>query len=265
MSIECGRGPLISIEGLNGVGKTYLTSLLPTDLAHHEPLILEEFSARHGSDTDLGRAIVRSLYRAADGDPFLRSGHPGAETLALLAVKMFDFERCRSALSDGRLVLEGRSVHSTAVYQSLILHDDDTAAYHQAHALLALAQTWRPLPDLTILVDDDVDAALGRAERRDHRSYTPEQRHIHERAAHLYRRLAADDPIRMPVLDRRGLPTDELINVMSRLITGAIRECLTEPWRAATACAGPCRLAPIGAGAGSCPGQALDRVANTST
>lgn len=46
---------------------------------------------------------------------------------------MFDFERCRDALTVGRLVLEGRSVHSTAVYQSLIVTDDDEAAHDLAH------------------------------------------------------------------------------------------------------------------------------------
>jgi dTMP kinase len=229
---ECRRGALISIEGLGGVGKTYLTDLLTTVLADQGPLVLEEFSARHDSTTDLGRAIVRSLYQAANDDPFLRSGHPGAETLALLAVKMFDFERCRDALAAGRLVLEGRSVHSTAVYQSLILHEDDDAAHDQARALLMLARQWRPLPDLTILVDDDVDVAIGRAERRDNRSCTPEQRRIHQRAARLYRRLATDDPGAMTVLDRRQLTTEEVITAMSGLIASAPREWLTEPWRA---------------------------------
>lgn len=65
---ECPRGPLISIEGISGVGKTYLTGLLATALADQEPLVLEEFSARHDSTTDLGRAIVRSLYQAANDD-----------------------------------------------------------------------------------------------------------------------------------------------------------------------------------------------------
>ena len=229
---QCRRGPLISIEGISGVGKTYLTGLLITALADQQAIILEAFSARHDSTTDLGRAIVRSLYRAANDDPFLRGGYPGAETLALLAVKMFDFERCRDALTAGRLVLEGRSVHSTAVYQSLILTDDDNAAHGLARTILALARQWRPLPDRAILVDDDVEVAIGRAEHRDNRSCTSEQRRIHQRAARLYLRLATDDPDRVAVLDRRQLATDELITAMGDLIASAPRARLTEPWRA---------------------------------
>lgn len=88
-----------------------------------------------------------------------------------------------------------------------------------------------PPPDLAILVDDDVDVAIGRAEHRDNRSCTSEQRRIHQRAARLYLRLATDDPDRVAVLDRRQLTTDELITAMGGLIASAPRMCLTEPWR----------------------------------
>ena len=242
----CRRGRLISVEGLNGVGKTYLTSTLTQFLAGRPPLVLEEFAARSDGAGDLGRVIVGTLFSAAAGDPFLRSGHPGAETLALLAVKMFDFERCRASLAAGRLVLEGRSVHSTAVYQSLICHPaDENAAYQQARALLDLASAWRPMPDLTILIADDTDIAIGRAQRRDGRTYTAEQRRMHERAALLYARLALDDTARMPVLDRRALSTRQLVAEMARLIATAPVSCLPEPWRTAGACIAGCR--PAGA------------------
>lgn len=240
----CRRGRLISIEGLNGVGKTYLTAALTPPLASQPPLVLEEFAARSHGGADLDRVIIGTLFSAAAGDPFLRSGHPGAETLALLAVKMFDFERCRADLAAGRLVIEGRGVHSTAVYQSLICHpDDENAAYEQACALLDLAAAWRPMPDLTILITDDTDAAIGRAERRDGRTYTTEQRRLHDRAALLYARLARDNPARLPVLDRRALSTAQITAEMARLIVAASAGCLPEPWSSAGACTAGCRLA----------------------
>jgi dTMP kinase len=239
----CRRGLLISVEGLNGVGKTYLTARLARQLPA-PPLVLEEFAARNDRGGDLGALIIRTLYSAAAGDPFLRSGHPGGETLALLAVKMFDFERCRASLAAGQLVLEGRSVHSTAVYQSLICHpDDDSAAYEQARALLDLAAAWRPVPDLTLLIADDTDTAIGRAQRRDGRTYNAEQRRIHERAASMYARLALADPARMPVLDRRALSTSQLVAEMARLIAAAPVSCLPEPWSGAGACIAGCRPA----------------------
>lgn len=243
--VPCQRGALVSIEGLNGVGKTYLTRLLAARLdAALQVLVLEEFSARADSGDDLGRVILRSLITAANGDPFLRGGRPGAETLALLAVKMHDFESTRAELTGGRLVLEGRSIHSTAVYQSLISHPgDDEAAYRQATNLLQLAAAWRPLPDLTILITDDVTAAIERAERRDARTYTGGQRVIHTRAAALFTRLAADDSARIAVLDRRLLETDQLLDNMIELVTALTPGCLAENWRVQPPCAPACQLA----------------------
>jgi thymidylate kinase len=56
------------------------------------------------------------------------SGFPRSGTLFLLATKMHDFEVTLPHLLTGRTVIEGRSVHSTAVYQSLIIHPDDDQA-----------------------------------------------------------------------------------------------------------------------------------------
>lgn len=201
-------GLLVSTEGVNGVGKTYLVgqvaAQLARDSANAVPVIVEEFSRRAHGGNDLGRQILRALVDASGRDRFLRGGHPASETMLLLAIKTHDYEASRDALTAGRLVLEGRSLHTVAVYQSLILHpDDDDAAHEHARQILALAACWRPLPDLTILVTDDVAAAVRRAEQRDAIPYTPEQWRLHRRAAALFDRLAGDDPDRIRVLDRR--------------------------------------------------------------
>lgn len=212
---------------------------------------LEEFSQRSRSaQHDLGRDLLRALRAAADGDTFLRGGHPKAETLLLLAIKMHDYERSRPALYRGRLVLEGRSVDTVAVYQSLILMRDDEAALEQARGIVDLSTAWRPLPDLTILVIDDVDTALQRAQRRDNRVYTDEERRLHHRAATLFHRLASDDPQRLAVLDRRVITaTNQAVIRMQRFIHHhqATTPCVTVPWSVgeeARPCQGACRLAP---------------------
>jgi dTMP kinase len=196
------RGPLISIEGISGVGKTYLTHRLVRDQAI---TAIEPFSERaHTGAGSLGGQILRALITAAHGEHFLRGGHPGTETLLLLAVKTFDFGQCLPLLTRGRTVIEGRGLDSTAVYQSLIAYPDDIERAHaEARAILVIAAQWRPLPDLTILIDDDVTTAIGRAEQRDGRRFTPEQMSIHRQAARLFSLLAADYPDRFEVIDRR--------------------------------------------------------------
>src|SRR6266566_5252111 len=86
------RGPLVSVEGISGVGKTYLTSRLSWAATS---TVDEEFYKRINTDAStLGHEILRALLAEARGEHFLRAGNPGTETVLLLAVKTFDFEEC---------------------------------------------------------------------------------------------------------------------------------------------------------------------------
>jgi dTMP kinase len=220
-------GLLVSIEGISGVGKTYLTRQLTDQLSQNQrdlpPILIEEFSQRTNAGDDLGRDLLRSLIDAAQGDPFLRAGHPGSETLLLLAIKTHDYEIAQSYLQQGRVVIEGRSLHSTAVYQSLIVHPGDSQAHARAHRILGVATLWRPRPDLTILIRDDLDAAVRRAERRDAASYRGELWRLHARADALFSALAEEDPLHVRTLDRRSFDATEAASQMTDWIRAAHR------------------------------------------
>jgi thymidylate kinase len=145
-----------------------------------------------------------------------RRGRPAAETLLLLAIKAHDYEEhCAPALRQGRIVLEGRSLHCVAVYQSLILHpDDDEQAFAEMLAILETAARWRPLPDLTILITDDPSESARRAEQRDERVSCAGHRHIHHRAAAMYDLAAAHAPGNVVVIDRRGFSADDAVSLL---------------------------------------------------
>jgi dTMP kinase len=168
------------------------------------------------AEPDLGRGILHALISAADGDRFLRTGHPAAETLLLLAIKTHDYvKRCLPALSQGHLVVEGRSLHSIAVYQSLIMHPGgDHQAFAQARELLRYSAGWRPLPDTTLLITDEVPAAIDRLQRRDAIVCSTEEQRLHHRAARLFTRLARADPAHIQVIDRRGAGQDAVVTQM---------------------------------------------------
>ncbi|MGW0251131.1 hypothetical protein ACWDYH_31330 [Nocardia goodfellowii] len=211
----CSPPKLFSVEGINGVGKTYLTGLVVEQITRdggQAPVVLEEFSRRSDGGSDLGRRLLAALVRASHGERFLRAGCPGSETLLLLAIKSHDYESSQTLLNQGRTVIEGRGLHSTAVYQSLIAHpDDENAAFSFATTILATAAGYRPLADQTMLLIDDVDLAVGRAEARNGQPFTAEQWILHRRAAELFERLAGADPDRFVVLDRRHLDTAALV------------------------------------------------------
>lgn len=229
----CTRGPLMSVEGITGVGKTYLTSRAVQGLAG-EPLRLDGFSQRASENPGLGDALFRALREASAGDPFLRGGTPLAEALLLLAIKRYDLDTVICELSGGRAVIEGRSVDSTAVCQALLLHPDDPdAALQTATALLDLAASYRPLPDLTILLTDDVGEAVMRAQRRDQRLFTSEQVTFMREACALFEQVAATDPARYRVIDRRSVDEREAAELIRAWMHGAGTGlgCLREPWQ----------------------------------
>ncbi|MFI2736653.1 thymidylate kinase [Streptomyces sp. NPDC018711] len=218
------RGVLVSFEGISGTGKSHLTGLVAPRL--DAPLLVEEFSSRR-TRADLGSRIISALAAAADGDRFLRGGFPASETLLLLAVQLHTWETIRTPLHTGRTVLEGRSLHSVAVYQAAALHPcDDTAALEQARALMREATAWRPAPDVTILLTDHVGAALGRAEQRDGRPISAAERAVHERCARLFTHLAAGDP-RVRLLDRAAQPDPQ---AAADLITAWVTTARPQPW-----------------------------------
>ncbi len=244
---SCCRGPLVSVEGISGAGKTYLTRMLAASLAKQEaaPVVTEGFSARkQPGRRDLGRDLLRVLVSASGGDRFLRSSDPAADTLLLLAIKMYDYETNLPELASGHVVIEGRSLHTTAIYQSIILCPGDAEALTQAREILELAAEWRPPPDLTILLTDDLATAISRVEQRDNRTVAGEERHIHLRAAALYQQLAADDPARVRVLDRRLQDDATALNSMQEWISQARDRiaCLPDPWAMRRHCADSCRL-----------------------
>jgi dTMP kinase len=220
---HCQRGALVSVEGITGSGKTYLTRQLTAHLAAAgcQATAIDDFSTRREAPgPDLGREFLHALINASGGDRYLRGGHLQAETLLLLAIKTYDYEASTRRSRPWQLILEGRSIDTIAVYQSVLMHPADDAALVHAREILQLARIWRPLPDLTILITDEPIASLRRASDRDQRPFTRYEQHIEHRADALYRRLAAEDPARIRFLNRPDCDTGTAIRIMHDWITG---------------------------------------------
>lgn len=235
---RCTRGPLISTEGIPGVGKTYLISHAVNG-PDGDPLILDGFSQREPGRLDLGKALLRALRATSGNDPFLRGGAPASEALLLLAIKRHDLDIVRPALSAGRIVVEGRSIDTTAVCQAVQLHPgEQAAALDEAVALVRLAASFRPLPDLTILITDDPSAAIERAQQRDSRLYLPGQVAFLNQTSALHELLAATDPARYRVVDRRSASSGAAVRKIRAWIEQARHDlsCAREPWQSPGAC-----------------------------
>lgn len=205
----------VTIEGIEGVGKTYLGGLLAARLGSRCRLLSEVTD--HQPRT-LPSRVVAALSRA--GDLWLRTGHPAAETLALLALKAGEHERIRAEGGTyANIILEDRGVDSVAVYQSLILAGLDAPDAHVRRLMeliYATAGHWRPAPDCTLLLADGISTCISRLEQRTGQTITASDRLLIGRAARLYADQAAHEPSRFRVIDRAGRAAEEIVSELAQ-------------------------------------------------
>jgi dTMP kinase len=191
-------GLFITFEGLDGCGKTTQIRLLSRALRDHGRTVVE--TAEPGG-TDIGRQIRRILL-----DPVNQAIHSRTELLLYFGSRAQNVEEViRPALSRGQDVICDRFTDSTVVYQGcgrgldtqMILDLDRIACAGLA-------------PDLTILIDIDLDTSLRRARRRNERTDVSESRideeshAFHERVRRGYLGLAKQYPERYRVIDGSG-------------------------------------------------------------
>jgi dTMP kinase len=200
------RGRLITIEGIDGAGKTTLASAL-----------LDALRAR-GLDVLLlrepGGVAAAERIRDVVIDPDL---HVAARTEALLyaaARAQLVEEAIEPLLRDGRWVLLDRFIDSSLAYQGggRELGIDSVRAIND----FAIRTAW---PDRTLLLM--IDSGLGRR-RSQSRAAAPdrlerEQNEFFDRTAAAYLELAAEDPERIRKVDATRPPDEVLAAALDEL------------------------------------------------
>jgi dTMP kinase len=183
--------PLVTIEGLDGAGKTTLAAgladALPTALVLREP----------------GGVAASERIRELVKDPGLTIGARAEALLYAAARAQLVEERLKPALDQGELVLLDRFVDSSLAYQGAgrELGMDDVRAINAFG-------TGGLTPDLTLLLR--IDPAAGRARQAD-RGERPDRLEreadpFFARIAAAYDELAAAEPDRFHVLDATQPP-----------------------------------------------------------
>ena len=196
------RGRFITFEGIDGSGKTTQMRLLVRRLQAQGRDVLE---AVEPGGTAVGRQIRHILLDAANQD--LR---PTTELLLYFASRAQNVEQCiLPALAAGQIVVCDRFTDSTLAYQGY-------ARGLGAETVLALDRiACRGLaPDLTLLIDLDLDTALARAHKRNAGGATDEtrmddqSREFHQKVRDAYLALAKQHAGRFRVIDGRGAPEE---------------------------------------------------------
>ncbi|MGH4019745.1 MAG: dTMP kinase [Pseudonocardiaceae bacterium] len=213
-----GAPPLwVSIEGINGVGKTSAARSAAAMLGARG-LLLDELTDQPG-DT-LPGLVIAAL--SAEDDPFLRTGHPVVETLALLALQVHKAERLAERDMAGvEVIIEDRGVDSVAVYQAAILcsQHPETSPDAVVRHVLSSIRRWRTFPDTTILLTGDTAVCLARFADRMGRPLSPADVRVIEQIDALYRTAAADDPGRCTLVDVSDLSPQDSAAAVEDIVT----------------------------------------------
>jgi dTMP kinase len=197
-------GFFITFEGMDGCGKTTQMGLLAKRLREAGRAVVETYEP---GGTPIGTQVRRILLDAANQELC-----PTAELLLYFACRAQNVEQTiLPALRRGGIVVSDRFTDSTLVYQGVgrgLGQDVVTALDRIACRGLK--------PDLTVLVDIDLDASLARAQSRNReltgKNAPSETRmddqavEFHQRVHAAYAALAAKEPDRFVIIDgRRGI------------------------------------------------------------
>lgn len=175
---------LITLEGIDGTGKSTLVRLLETRLADLAPVF-----TREPTTAWTGQAVRRGI--AEEVDPVAEALLFAADHAAHIATVV------RPALAEGRLVVSDRYSDSRYAYQSVVLWDrlPDPLGW-----LRALHDGWTVPPDQTFLLVLAVDEAVRRIGAHDRREHFEEADTL-ERVQAAYLGLAEAEPSRFVLVD----------------------------------------------------------------
>jgi dTMP kinase len=199
VAVFMARGRLITIEGIDGTGKTTLAGALETKLRDHG---LEVRQLR-----EPGGVRAAERVRELVTDPGLSIG-PRAEALLYAAARAQLVEEAIAPLLDaGTWVLLDRFVDSSLAYQG-------AGRELGVEAVRAINDfgTGGLVPDRTLLLVLDPDLARARSRSRGEPAdrLEQEQREFFERIADGYGELAAAEPGRIVTIDADDSPADVL-------------------------------------------------------
>ena len=207
------KGAFITLEGVEGCGKTTQMSLLRDRL---------EEAGRHVVLTrEPGGTPVAEAIRAILLDPANTALSPVAELLLYEAARAQHVaERIKPALEEGAIVVCDRFADSTTAYQGAgrVLPLETVLHLHR----VATGTVW---PDLTIVLDIPAEAGLERAaaaRSRDRIELEPLEFHQRVRAEFL--RIAEAEPERVKVVDASQPP-----EAVAEAIYGFVRQVLEQP------------------------------------
>lgn len=172
----------ITFEGIDGSGKTYYLEKImelinKKGISHKYELI---------PDTRLSGLGLNIFESLRTKDKFFRHGYPISEFLCFAAVDIFDIEKIViPALKQNKTVIQDRGIDTLCLYAA-IQFKDWLNRYKQ---FFRIKKELSIIPDFTFLFLSDFEKCISRAEKRDNKSYTSEERNFLKKVDAAFRKL----------------------------------------------------------------------------
>jgi dTMP kinase len=208
------KGTFISLEGIEGAGKSTLARALEAALRERGVAVR---LTREPGGTPLAEQL-RALVLARGAERISAE----AETLLMFAARAIHLENLiRPALSSGTWVICDRFTDATRAYQGAGRGVD--AALIERLATAVHGELW---PRRTLLLDLPVELGLTRARKRQGQGdrFEDEDRRFFERVRARYLELAATQSARVRIVDATGTPdsvTAQALEAIADLLPAA--------------------------------------------
>ena len=208
VKVRCMRGALITVEGVEGSGKSTQCARLA---AHLTARGIEVVLTSEPDGTPLG-VRIRSLFEVAGPTPT-----PLTQTFLFMAARQEHVTRVIApALTRGAVVISDRYTDATVAYQGYGQGVDV-----QTIGELNMLATGGVLPDLTLVLDLDPVVGMRRIRDRALDAFEKMDLAFHRRVREGYLEIAHSDKNRVVVLDAGREP-----EVLHADVVRSVDECL---------------------------------------
>lgn len=195
------NGSLITFEGISGMGKTEYFKRLKSLYENNQNVSFND-EITDGNHNGYAQDIFKILM--ATDSRFFDLGNPKAETLLIAAKQAFDEENSIiPKLNQGNVVISDRGYDTICIVEGIMMakkYGDSAIKY--CNEIYNFLYNYNILPSKTILLSGDIESSIDRAEQRDKKKYTCEERRILLECSELYNYYANLYTNRFVVINR---------------------------------------------------------------
>jgi len=197
---------LVTLEGIDGSGKSTLYEGLKNRLADLDPIFTREPGSPY-----LGNAVRTAI--AEKSDPMVEAALFVADHAVHLATVI------RPALEAGKLIISDRYSDSRFAYQQISLKNTHP---NPKAWLTAVHKGWSIRPDITFLLTISPETALTRVSRRGATEHF-EQKEFLENVQKYYLERMQEDPSRFVLIDA-NLPPETVLKFVETSIRNKLNK-----------------------------------------